>query len=175
MIRTYLFFLVSFFIISVTVAQSSQTDSLLTLIKTEVKTLEDENNWSEIKEFQIENFTTKGAFLKLFYKENKLQKMTLVGHNTYAVVKKNFYLSKSELIFVLEKEYEFHDITTKDTVNDMLNLVYKTESYFKNDKLIRQLESNDSGHPFSEEYLKAMGDSILEDFKLLLIVSQTQG
>ena len=45
--------------------------------------------------------------------------------------------------------------------------IVEERSYFENEKLIRQINNQDCGSPFAEEYLKEEGNRILSEFKRL--------
>ena len=172
--QNVVFFFTVFFALHVS-AQNNESDMLVNSVNDEVAKIEAVSDWDHTETFEIENFTSKKAFLNLYYQKNRLIKVTLEGTNRASEIKTSYYLKNGVLFYVLEENIAYMAPSIGDEYDLEVDEYeqYVTKSYFKDDTLVRQLDGLDESHSTSAEYLKAAGESILDDFKILLSAARS--
>ncbi len=152
---------------------AQEIDSLAMSIDAKVAKMNAEENWEDIVSFEIDNFASKEAFLELYYLEGSLKKMDLSRFDVYSKRENTYYLENGQLIYVSEKSSEYETAIDSDSYSDKDNFVYEAFSYFHQDVLVLQIDSEYTGSSLSKEFLEALGNSILDDFEVLIQLSQT--
>ncbi|MGB5818117.1 MAG: hypothetical protein WBG90_01440 [Saonia sp.] len=176
MISKYLSILFLLFFYGAT-AQYTTIDSLVVAIDGYVEKIDANQNWTKIDTFQIENFNAKKTALVVHYQDDQVRKVILKTHNTYSESENIYYLQNDSLHYCLERNMDYiapPKNNIHDTATDEFEL-YQAQNYFKGHILIRQTDNHIHGGSLnSQEYLKAAGASILDDFKVLVDLLETK-
>lgn len=163
-------FIALFLYVHCVVAQEKQVDAYIKSLDSLVAHWDQQAHWSKVDSFQIENLSSKRAHLKMYYENQKLRKIVLRGGGTTYELEKCFYLENDSLLYAQEQHIQYLKTLqgeTYSTNKDEVEL-YKTQSYFRAHRLLHQIDNTIHGNPtFSEEYLKATGESILDELNLL--------
>ncbi|WP_430968727.1 hypothetical protein [Spongiimicrobium sp. 2-473A-2-J] len=162
-------FLVLFVYLHWAVGQDKQTATYIKTLDTLVAHLDEQEHWTKVDSFQIENFSSKMAILKVYYEDQTLRKMVLKGRGSSFELEKRFYLENDSLRYAREQHIQYVKPMdgAYDTQQDEVEL-NEIKSYFKQDKLLYQLDNTIHGDPsLSEAYLKATGASILDELRVL--------
>lgn len=169
MIRQNLFFIFTFFWLYNGIGQHQKLDSLVTWIDQVVKKIEITQNWYTVQEFQIENFTTKTAKLNVYYEKNELKKIRLNGVNPRFEIEKIYYLKNDTLVYQEERHIETIPLPKegKDENYAQEYTVFETKNYLWKNRLIKQWDNAPGSVGLSETYLKASGESLLDEFSVL--------
>ncbi|HEY4877428.1 MAG TPA: hypothetical protein VIH86_17745 [Puia sp.] len=120
------------------------------------------------------NESTEGGETKFYYL-NGLQKIIVRQFGETFQNLKEYYLLNGNLSFVLEKSYKYnrpiyYDSTAMKenddtTIFDMnKSEIVEIRSYFLNGKLIHQINNQDCGSPFYDEYLLGEQKRITSEF-----------
>src|ERR1700722_17403010 len=120
------------------------------------------------------NESTEGGETKFYYL-NRLQKIIVRQFGETFQNLKEYYLLNGNLSFVLEKSYKYnrpiyYDSTAMKenddtTIFDMnKSEIVEIRSYFLNGKLIHQINNQDCGSPFYDEYLLGEQKRITSEF-----------
>lgn len=166
MLKTIIFFYFALMVFTGS-AQQLENQKLVLSINEYVEMLENKSDWDSIVEFQLLNYTSRGAHLSLFFKKDEIQKLSLKASGVNTSLEKYFYLKDDELIYFLEKSYDLpYNEGTGDKVANWI-LDYETKCYFDEQRLFQQLETDELNSNNTEIYLKEMGNSILEDLEHL--------
>ena len=142
-------------------------DSLLKVIDYKITNFESDKYYDETLNFQLENFPLENASLSASKKNKQLIKLVLNASNENAKQLNVYYFNNNELIFA--KSAESNASEQQD------NLTYlETKSYFVNEKLVHQIDSSDLITSYSQEYLLAAGESILDEVNALKLLLSTK-
>tara|TARA_R110000796_G_scaffold104102_1_gene213811 strand:- start:196821 stop:197342 length:522 start_codon:yes stop_codon:yes gene_type:complete len=147
--------------------QNSQIDSLIMFTNEVVNEMNKINDWDEVIDYKIENFSFENASLKTFSKYKKDIKIVLESSNQLLKLVKIYYLKKDKLLYVLARETQYKEMQDAKNSNKVAQEVFETKSYFEDDILVRQLDNTDASCLFSHDYLTAEGSSILDELKVL--------
>lgn len=166
MLKPIIFFYLAFMVFTGS-AQQLENQKLVLSINEYVEMLENKSNWDSIVEFQLLNYTSRGAHLSSFFEKDEIQKLLLKASGVNTTLEKYFYLKDGELIYFSEKSYDlFYNECSEDKVATRM-LDYETRCYFDEKRLFQQLELDELNSNNTEIYLKEMGNSILEDLEFL--------
>lgn len=119
--------------------------------------------WTNVTKIDLSE-TTEGGEITLYEYNGNINKITIQEFGKMAQSTDEFYLIDSIMIYAFEQLIEYnvpmyYDSTraAKDEVTEWFNLekskFTEERSYFLNGKLIRQVNNQDCGSPFSEDYL----------------------
>ena len=112
--------------------------------------------WSLVRSVQFElNKSNVEATYHVWNSE--IQKIVVVGKNGSHPNLATYYLKDRAIVYSFEKEW----IASDD--EDIL----ETESYFENEVLIRSLDNQDCGAPYSLDYRESEQERIFEDLKVI--------
>lgn len=130
--------------------------------------------WTRVDEQDIDN-AGEGGYVKYFYRKGKLEKLVAryFGETYQQLVE--YYLLNGELSFVFDKTcrynrpFNYDSTAMKENSDTEAFDINKSElienrSYFKHGKLIHQLNNQDCGTPFTEEYLLGEQQNIQRAF-----------
>ena len=129
--------------------------------------------------------TAEGGEAKFYYKNGKLEKITT--HYLSETFQKLtvYHLENQKLSFVFDKYYQYNRPMYYDSIamksnNDTevfdFNKAEITVNryYFLDQKLIYQLDSEDCGAPFSNDYLLETEKEIKKEFEYLVEISNQE-
>ena len=142
-------------------------DSLLKVIDYKIKNFESDKYYNETLNFQLENFPLENASLSASMKNKQLIKLVLNASNENAKQLNVYYFNNNELIFAKSAE------SNASEQQDYLTYL-ETKSYFVNEKLVHQIDSSDVITSYSQEYLLAAGESILDEVNALKLLLSTK-
>jgi hypothetical protein len=123
--------------------------------------------------------TTEGGIARYYYSGKKLEKITTRHFGENFQVLTEYYLQNGRLSFVYEKTYNYNRPMYQDSVlmkeiNDTVvfefdkSKIIEDRSYFEKRKLIHQINSEDCGSPFSDDYLLEEEKQIKAEFEKLI-------
>ncbi|MEZ4952143.1 MAG: hypothetical protein R2825_01045 [Saprospiraceae bacterium] len=126
--------------------------------------------WTKTDKRELEE-STEGGVATYFFLKDTLLKIVAINFGETGKSVQEYYTMNNELSFVFEQAYSYNrpitwDSTTMienndDQVFDLAKSeVMEDRSYFEKGTLIRQVNNQDCGSPFSEDYLKE------EEFRL---------
>lgn len=141
-------------------------------------------NWTTIKTKDIWE-TTEGGEAKFYYLKGQLEKITTRHFGETFQILTEYYLLKGQLSFVFTKYYKYnrpmyYDSTSMKENNDTeafdfeKSEIIEDRSYFDNRKLLHQINSQDCGSPFADDYLLEEQKRIKADFEKLIILGTTK-
>ena len=141
-------------------------------------------DWTTIKTKDIWE-TTEGGEAKFYYLNGQLEKITTRHFGETFQLLTEYYLLKGQLSFVFEKSYKYnrpiyHDSTAMKEMNDTETFdfekseIVEDRSYFDNGKLLHQLNNQDCGSPFADDYLLGEQKRIKTDFEKLIKLDTTK-
>ena len=147
-------------------------------IRDNFKRLNAIKKWSKIKKIKFFESTEGGEATYYFQNENLEKIMTRHFGETFQKLTE-YYLKNGKLSFVFEKTLEYnrpiyYDSIAKKENNDTEEFdinkseIIEEKSYFINGKLLHQINNQDCGAPFAEEYLLEEQKRILTEFEKLL-------
>ncbi len=140
--------------------------------------------WAKIKKIKLLE-STEGGEATYYFQNKNLEK--IITHNFGETFQKltEYYLKNGKLSFVFEKTLQYnrpiyYDSIAKkenhDTEEFDINKseIIEERSYFNNGKLLHQINNQDCGAPFAEEYLLEEQKRILTAFEKLLKLEKTK-
>lgn len=127
--------------------------------------------------------STEGGQVNYYYSKQGLEKIVARQFGETGQVLIEYYLLNGKLSFVFQKSYRynrplFYDsasmkMNDDDQVFDFeLSEIIEDRSYFKNGKLVHQINSQDCGAPFSDEYLQDEQKRLMKEFEKLIVLSK---
>jgi hypothetical protein len=153
-------------------------------IRANFKRINSITNWTTIKTKDIWE-TTEGGEAKFYYLNGQLEKITTRHFGETFQLLTEYYLLKGELSFVFAKSYKYnrpmyYDSTHMKENNDTeafdfeKSEIVEDRSYFENGKLLDQLNNQDCGSPFADDYLLEEQKRIKADFDKLIKLGTTK-
>lgn len=132
-------------------------------------TIKTKSNWE----------TTEGEEAKFYFLNGQLEKITTRHFGKTFQLLTEYYLLNGKLSFVLSKSYKYNRPTQRDSTSIKTDIntkaidlekseVVEDRSYFENGKLLHQINSQDCGSPFADDYLLGEQKRISADFEKLL-------
>ncbi|QLG44200.1 hypothetical protein [Costertonia aggregata] len=149
--------------------QSMNMDWVLHEIDTKVKNI-DSSKYKDKQRFKVQNFPMDSVFISVYQKNKKYRKIFFEGYNGGLKTEKSFYSQDDNLFYTKEKTFIPTGRESSPVKINHWEETNKIQSYFQEQKLVRQLDSEDGGHPFSREYLDAEGESLLDDYRTLILL-----
>lgn len=122
---------------------------------------------------------TEGGIAKFYYQNGQPEKIVARQYGETFQQLTEYYLLRGQLSFVFEKTYRYNLPMYYDSAAMKKNKdteafdfdqseITETRSYFKNGQLLHQLNNQDCGSPFAEDYLRKEGKRINTDFEKLI-------
>ena len=133
--------------------------------------------WTKVDKRKADE-TAEGGSAEYYFIKDTLLKITVFQFAETGKIIRDFYTRNSELSFVLEKTYKYNRPMTWDSTAMKENHDTEVfdgdnpeaivdESYFENGVLIRQINNQDCGSPFAEDYLKEEQVRLKAEFQKL--------
>ncbi len=153
-------------------------------IRANFKRINSISDWTTIKTKDIWE-TTEGGEAKFYYLNGQLEKITTRHFGETFQLLTEYYLLKGQLSFVFEKSYKYnrpmyYDSTSMKENNDTeafdfeKSEIVEDRSYFENGRLLHQINSQDCGSPFADDYLLEEQKRIKADFEKLIKLDKTK-
>lgn len=150
-------------------------------IRENFKRINSFTNWTFIDTKELWE-TTEGGEVKYYYQNGQLEKIVTRHFGETFQQLNEYYLMNGQLSFVFEKTYKYnrpmyYDTTAMKENNDTeafdfeKSEIVEDRSYFENGKLLHQLNNQDCGSPFADDYLLEEQKRIKTDFEKLLCSS----
>lgn len=135
-------------------------------------------NWTSIKSKDLWE-TTEGGEAKFYYLNGHLEKITARHFGETFQLLTEYYLLKGRLSFVFAKSYKYnrpmyYDSTSMKENNDTeafdfeKSEIVEDRIYFENGRLLHQINNQDCGSPFADDYLLEKQKRIKGDFEKLI-------
>ena len=153
-------------------------------IRENFKRLNSIENWTQIKVTELWE-STEGGEAKYYFQNKNLKK--IITHHFGETFQKltEYYLKDEKLSFVFEKSYKYnrpvyYDSSAKEENNDIEKFdfeeseIIEERSYFNNGKLLHQLNNQDCGSPFANDYLLEEQKRLLTKFEKLIKLEKTK-
>ena len=135
------------------------------------------NRWTAVDKRTLDQ-TAEGGSAEYYFIKDTLLKITAVQFAETGKITSAIYTRNSELSFVVEKTVKYNRPITWDSTSmkeshdtevfdgDSSEVIVD-ESYFENGVLIRQINNQDCGSPFAEDYLKEEQVRLQAEFQKL--------
>ncbi len=147
-------------------------------IRANYKRINSITNWTNIDTKELWE-TTEGGEAKYYYQKRQLEKITTRHFGETFQQLTEYYLMNGQLSFVFEKSYKYNRPMYYDTAamkenNDTeafdfeKSEIVEDRSYFENGKLLHQLNNQDCGSPFADDYLLEEQKRIKTGFEKLI-------
>ncbi len=147
-------------------------------IKENFKRINKITKWSSIVKKELWE-TTEGGEVNYYYQNDTILKFVSRQFGETRQSIHEFYILNGKLSFSFYKEIIYNRPITWDSTAMLENLdnqvhdfkkseIIEERSYFKDEELIRQVNNQDCGSPFSEEYLSKESNRLLSLFTHLL-------
>lgn len=147
-------------------------------IRQNFKRINSIDKWESISTKELWE-STEGGQVNYYYSKQGLEKIVARQFGETGQVLIEYYLLNGKLSFVFQKSYRynrplFYDsasmkMNDDDQVFDFeLSEIIEDRSYFKNGKLLHQINSQDCGAPFSDEYLQDEQKRLKIEFEKLI-------
>jgi hypothetical protein len=154
----------------------------LVSIRQNFKRINSIDKWESISTKELWE-STEGGQVNYYYSKQGLEKIVARQFGETGQLLIEYYLINGKLSFVFQKSYRynrplFYDsasmkMNDDDQVFDFeLSEIIEDRSYFKNGKLLHQINSQDCGAPFSEEYLQDEQKRLMKEFEKLMTLSK---
>jgi hypothetical protein len=153
-------------------------------IRANFKRINSITNWTTVNETDLWE-TTEGGKAKFYSLNGQLEKIATRHFGETFQQLTEYYLLNGQLSFVFEKSYKYnrpmyYDSTSMKENNDTVAFefekseIIEDRSYFDNGKLLHQLNSQDCGSPFADDYLLEEQKRIKTDFEKLIKLGATK-
>ena len=153
-------------------------------IRANFKRINSITNWTNIDTKELWE-TTEGGEAKYYYQNGQLEKIVTRHFGETFQQLTEYYLMDGQLSFVFEKSYKYnrpmyYDTTAMKENNDTeafdfeKSEIVEDRSYFENGKLLHQLNNQDCGSPFADDYLLEEQKRIKTDFEKLIKLGTTK-
>ena len=147
-------------------------------IRKNFKRINSITNWTATNKKDLWE-STEGGFATFYYSNEVLEKVVTKNFGETFQQLSEYYLLNGKLSFVFEKSYKYnrpiyYDSTAMkenkdtETFDFERSEVIEDRSYFENGKLIHQLNNQDCGSPFADDYLLEQQKQIKSDFDKLV-------
>lgn len=128
-------------------------------IRENFKSINSIKEWTGVDKRKLEKIPNNGV-AEYYYLNKNIEKI-IVHYPTYSSSDiTEYYLLNRQLSFVLEKSIN----TTGDSHSEIIT----AKSYFINNKLLHQINNQDCGSPFTDEYLLGEQKRIMDNFKNII-------
>lgn len=147
-------------------------------IRENFKRLNSIEKWTKIKVVELWE-STEGGEGKYYYQNKNLEKVITRNYGEMGQKITEYYLKKGELSFVFEKSYKYnrpfyYNSKAKEENNDTEEFnfekseIIEDRSYFNKGKLLHQLNNQDCGSPFANNYLLEEQKRLINEFEKLI-------
>lgn len=132
-------------------------------IRANFKRINSITNWTSIETEELSE-STEGGEAKIYYQNGQLEKIVTRHYGETFQLLTEYYLMNGQLSFVFEKRHKYnrplyYDIKAMKENNDTeafdfdKSEIIEKRSYFENGKLLHQINNQDCGSPFANDYL----------------------
>ena len=146
-------------------------------IRANFERINNTTEWTSIDKRKLNQSTEGGAATYYFLKDTLLKVVAIHFGETGKNIQE-FYTKNGQLSFVFEQRYQYNrpitwDSTTMNENNDSETFdinkseIIEDRSYFENGELIRQINNQDCGSPFAQDYLKEEQVRLKAEFEKL--------
>ena len=146
-------------------------------IRENFKRINSISKWTSVDKKELDE-STEGAEATLYYSNNVLEKIVTRHFGETFQQLTEYYLLNEQLSFVFEKSYKYnrpiyYDSTSMKENNDNQAFdfekseITEDRSYFDKGKLIHQVNNQDCGTPFANDYLLSEQKRITADINKL--------
>lgn len=157
--------------------------SQLAPIRANFKRINSISKWTSTTTIELEE-STEGADATFYYLNGTLEKITTRHFGETFQQLTEYYLLNDQLSFVFEKALKYNRPIFYDSVamkenndNEAFDIkkseIVEDRSYFAHGKLLHQVNNQDCGSPFSNEYLLDEQKRLMPDFERLKALSKT--
>lgn len=133
-------------------------------IRENFKRINEITEWTSVDKRKLNQSTESGA-ATYYFLQDTLLKVVAIHFGETGKNFQEFYTKNGQLSFVFEQQYQYNrpitwDSTAMNENNDTETFdidkseIIEDRSYFSKGELIRQINNQDCGSPFEEEYLK---------------------
>jgi hypothetical protein len=154
----------------------------LTAIRENFKRINSIDKWESMNTKELWE-SSEGGQVNYYYSKQGLEKIVAHQFGETGQLLIEYYLLNGKLSFVFQKSYRynrplFYDsasmkMNDDDQVFDFeLSEIIEDRSYFLNGKLVHQINSQDCGAPFSDEYLQEEQKRLKKEFEKLMTLSK---
>jgi hypothetical protein len=151
-------------------------------IRTNFKRINSITRWDSTSKKELWE-SLEGGEATYFYAKGNIEKIITRNFGETYQLLTEYYLLNGQLSFVFNRMYKynrplFYDSAAMKENNDdeffdlKKSILIEDRSYFKKGKLIHQINNEDCGSPFSEEYLLAEQKKLNESFKRLTVLAK---
>jgi hypothetical protein len=146
-------------------------------IRANFKRINEITEWTSIDKRKL-NQSTEGGAATYYFLQDTLLKVVAIHFGETGKNIQEFYTRNGQLSFVFEQQYQYNrpitwDSTAMQESNDTETFdidkseIIEDRSYFENGDLIRQINNQDCGSPFAEDYLKEEQVRLKTEFEKL--------
>ena len=157
------------------------TDGLKS-IRTNFKRINSISNWTSVETQELSE-STEGGAAKYYYQKEKLEKIVARHYGETFQLLTEYYLLNGQLSFVCEKRHKYNrplyydSSAMKENKDNQAFDFDKSEivedrSYFRNGKLLHQINNQDCGSTFTSDYLHKEQTRIKADFDKLIDIKK---
>jgi len=147
-------------------------------IRANFKRINSNTKWASIDTEELSE-TTEGGEAKFYYQNGQLEKIVARHYGETFQLLTEYYLLNGQLSFVFEKRHKYnrplyYDSTAMKENNDIeafdfdKSEIIEDRSYFESGSLLHQINSQDCGSPFTNDYLLEEQKRIKADFDKLI-------
>lgn len=146
-------------------------------IRANFKRINEITEWTSVDKRKL-NQSTEGGAATYYFLQDTLLKVVAIHFGETGKNKKEFYTKNGQLSFVFEQQFQYNrpitwDSTAMQENNDTETFdidkseIIEDRSYFENGVLIRQMNNQDCGSPFTEDYLEEEQVRLKAEFEKL--------
>lgn len=146
-------------------------------IRANFKRINEITEWTSVDKRKL-NQSTEGGAATYYFLQDTLLKVVAIHFGETGKNIQEFYTKNGQLSFVFEQQYQYNrpitwDSTAMEKNNDTETFdidkseIIEDRSYFENGVLIRQINNQDCGSPFAEDYLKEERVRLKTEFEKL--------
>ena len=147
-------------------------------IRENFKRINSRSDWTSIDTKELWG-STEGGEAKFYHENGTLEKIVTRNFGEMGQTISEYYLYHSKLSFVFERSYTYNrpfywDTTEMRESNDgqvfefERSEINENRSYFDQDRLVHQVNSDDCGSPYTDEYLLLEHGRLMAQFEDLL-------
>lgn len=146
-------------------------------IRANFKRINEITEWTSVDKRKL-NQSTEGGAATYYFLQDTLLKVVAIHFGETGKNIQEFYTRNGQLSFVFEQQCQYNrpitwDSTAMQENNDTETFdidkseIIEDRSYFENGDLIRQINNQDCGSPFAEDYLKEEQVRLKTEFEKL--------
>ena len=146
-------------------------------IRANFKRINEITEWTSVDKRKL-NQSTEGGAATYYFLQDTLLKVVVIHFGETGKNIQEFYTRNGQISFVFEKQYQYNrpitwDSTAMQENNDTETFdidqseIIEDRSYFENGDLIRQINNQDCGSPFAEDFLKEEQVRLKTEFEKL--------